>query len=98
MIYFDRIEVVNYLIPSAGNLTSVQPAKNINQCVYPKLPVHLVSQLTWHGQTQQMFFFFLRPNVCFSLSEPLFSLCSVRHSEELHRGLRQSFDIQQGSP
>lgn len=29
MIYFDRIEVVNYLIPSAGKLTSLQQAKNM---------------------------------------------------------------------
>lgn len=38
MIYFDRIEVVNYLIPSAGKLTSVKQAKNIKHYVYPKLP------------------------------------------------------------
>lgn len=74
MIYFDRIEVVNYLIPSAGNLTSVQQAKNINQRVYPKLPVHLVSQLTWHGQTQQMFFFFSVVAGC-SRAKHVFSLC-----------------------
>lgn len=38
MIYFDRIEVVNYLVPSAGKLTSVQQAKK--QCIYLKLPVY----------------------------------------------------------
>ena len=40
MIYFDRIEVVNYLVPSAGKLASIQQAKNIKRCIYPKLLVY----------------------------------------------------------
>lgn len=50
MIYFDRIEVVNYLVPSAGKLTSVQQAKIIKQCTYPQPFVHFFShlELTWH--------------------------------------------------
>lgn len=30
MIYFDRIEVVNYLVPAAGTYMSVQQNKNIS--------------------------------------------------------------------
>lgn len=45
MIYFDRIEVVNYLIPSAGKLVSVQQTQSISQCIYPQLLVHFFSHL-----------------------------------------------------
>lgn len=85
MIYFDRIEVVNYLIPSAGN---------------PHQPVCLSSTpcsflfRTWSQRGLVV------PGSCvFSFSELfVFPLCSIRHSEELHSGLRQSSDLQQGPP
>lgn len=55
MIYFDRIEVVNYLIPSAGNISSAQPAKNIKHSVYP--PTYVYPHLEAHLAAAQL-------NVC----------------------------------
>lgn len=55
MIYFDRIEVVNYLIPSAGNISIAQPAKNINRSVYP--PTYVYPHLEAHLAAAQL-------NVC----------------------------------
>lgn len=42
MIYFDRIEVVNYLVPAAGTRMSVQQNQNISLSY---LPVHFLSHL-----------------------------------------------------
>lgn len=55
MIYFDRIEVVNYLIPSAGNISSAQPAKNTKHSVYP--PTYVCPHLEAHLEAAQL-------NVC----------------------------------
>lgn len=85
MIYFDRIEVVNYLIPSAGNSSSAQRAKNIKRSVYS--PTYVCAHLETHLVAAQLNVF-----VC------VFPPCSVRHREELHGRLRQSPDIQQGPP
>lgn len=52
MIYFDRIEVVNYLVPAAGTYMSVQQNKNIS------LPSLFTSSPTWRHASA---------NICISL-------------------------------
>lgn len=94
MIYFDRIEVVNYLIPSAGNLTGVQPKTPTS--VFILSCSFLFHTWSRRGTDRRGL---VVPETCVFSSELfVFPLCSVRHSEELHSGLRQSSDLQQGAP